>query len=386
MINFNLGVGASFGNAPPPPTLSDYGTDIRVWMRQAGDQKLILPGTVASPRIYTAGAVTDAAHTYNAGGSHKGNLILEAEEPGGVIVDLSYPGKSLAGGLTANGNLVISGTSSRVTFSNVYFRDGTVTVSGTNSIQFWHTDHQFDIDVWHAEPNQGYPTPYGNYHAAPRALTYTNNTAQLRLFGSYLHNTGTAMYSGSFDTIDRLTIMGVEIGDLGFGLTGPDFSVIHPDCIALFGKHLDTLISDCYFHADGPGTLGIVQFDETNSLLNVMDITNTWITNCDSVGLSLDLEPSGKISGVFTDVHVWGNGPAPSTDVGYQVVQDVRTQPIVYSITSFPYSQISYTQSGSNVNVAQVGDDPATQWRDAAGQGPEDCEAYMAANGWPASS
>ena len=72
-------------------------------------------------------------------GPLKGWLVLVAETPHGVVVDLS------------SGMLNLYPTTSRIMFVGFKFINGMVKITGADNIRFWYTEHTFPVAEWYRQ-------------------------------------------------------------------------------------------------------------------------------------------------------------------------------------------------------------------------------------------
>ena len=210
MTRGNHGVTAE--GAAPGGTPKNFGWDIRTAMGQAGGQKVIL-----EDGVYNTGTGSVlAAHA--AGSTYDGFLVLEAETPGGVTVDLS--GKRLTSTL---------GTS-RICFSGINFENGIFRMEGNELIRFWYCNWTYPIDVWHAQylaqgcvayppaiPRTGGSVNRGTEWPKIMALTQNNSPQITQVAPTSAPNKNIEFYGNDWS----------EIGDDGFsGYSANDMKMI----------------------------------------------------------------------------------------------------------------------------------------------------------------
>jgi hypothetical protein len=383
------------GSSPPPPPPGGQGTgisssdpthtDIRQWCRLPGDLWYQVPNGT-----YTAGQLSDAVHPAT-GGRYGGWVVLVAETPGSVIVDMSPPGDNLGGGLTANGDLIIDSASQRIMFVGFKFIDGTLTIDAPK-IRGYYTDHQFSVASWTGEPGFNISNPFSssNYHHwGNRAILTQSHSIGFDLIGSDLHNSSTAYYPQAGARTHN--IIGCDFYNISngnyYGDSGGDHGT-HPDCGGLVGGNYDGLtITDCHLHpgkANG-GIAGIVaDGDSTSNSGSHGPITNftlsrVWIHNLSGVGLSVggSSTGSGKCLVTGTDFHVWDCNDA-------EIIYWLDGVDVAYTLgaTIGDNSRVLYKPTSSTQGVAQTGTDPATAWRAVSGHAVGDWATYFASN-WP---
>jgi hypothetical protein len=402
---------------PPAPTGGggvDYGRDIYAWARQPGDQVLTVPNGTYSAGTYnpanppgrgvvTTNNLTDAGHAATAG-PYKGYLILQAETPGQVIVDMSAPGTALAGGVTANGDMYLSGqyvggTTSNIIFSGFKFQNGAITNAATN-IHFWYPEVTHPFSHWSAETGYSPSGAGTNYHGTNDCLFLTYGCVNTRWLGAYFHDIGTGPTLQAGVRSVRMT--GFKVGRVDHG---GRYDLIHPDALAFLGGNIwSNDFADFDINATGYG-LGVNNQNLsgtwaggagtwTSSDSSNNTFTRGWIHGCAGAGFQVNcfrkMDGSGTINnGTLTDFHVWGNGTLSGgqSDPGYQYIESVDTaQGITYTVGANPQpSRITYSATNSDSGVAQVGTDPATAWQATSGHSSSlaDLLAYFTALGWP---
>ena len=193
------------GSAPPAPSsgpvpvLVSVRSDIRSYLRLPGDQVVEVPdGT------YTGGNVT-APHPQTAG-PLKGWLVLVAENPHGVVVDLS------------SGMLNLYPTTSRIMFVGFKFTNGMVKVTGADNIRFWYTEHTFPASEWY---RQWVAAGGGHNVSQAQGLAAMNTMANPRPKAISIRN-----YQS--DTANSIELYGADIhdvGDDGLNVQGSDIRV-----------------------------------------------------------------------------------------------------------------------------------------------------------------
>jgi hypothetical protein len=266
--------------------LRDLGRDIRDYFELAGDQVVRVPdGT------YSAGTVS-APHPATSG-RYKGWLVLQAESPHGVVVDLS------------RGPLVLDSSTSRVLIVGFKFVKGSVEVAG-NNIAFWYTDHTFPASEWVRQASDKSHPERGTYRA-PRALyLHEWTTKNVSVLGADVHDTGTAvLVSKSTDTL----LQGVHTYNLSdMGMDPQD--VVHPDAIGgVAGSSKRFTVRDSWIRgrimmidANGSGSTGGPHTD--------MRFEDTWVSDSPSSGFTFTSRKDSAPWGLFgarVNVRSWGH-------------------------------------------------------------------------------
>lgn len=251
---------------------------------------------------YVGGAVT---------ASHDDWLVLRAETPGGVVVDLADTG------------LRLDATTRRIVFVGFKFVNGMVRLGGVDDIQFWYCDFTSPPAQWAAKyraaggtvpaaRNQrtgliaklANPLPTGIRMTSTR--TWTNH--DIGIYGSDIHDVGD---DGMFlADVGGLRVAGVRIWDV-------DEHGIDPG--ASFGNGGD------WFHNDGIQTAGAIDDVEiTDSWIGQKlqwgatgdDITNArfrrvWLAGSRTFGMINGVADGGRIlANSMEDVRAFGNGQA----------------------------------------------------------------------------
>lgn len=129
-------------NPPPPPPPGGYlGPDLRTYMAQPGDQVYVIPNGT-----YTAGQLSSAHQHAGTGGPYKGWLILQAQTPGGVTVDLSGGNPYVASKAAMT---ILNAGDYRIMFVGMKFVNGGVFfVHGVNRLRWWYCTHTFPVTEW----------------------------------------------------------------------------------------------------------------------------------------------------------------------------------------------------------------------------------------------
>jgi hypothetical protein len=338
-------------DSPPPVTtqatqpekLTDLGRDLRSYTKLAGDQVVVLPNGT-----YTAGTVS-APHAATTG-VDKGWLVLKANTPGGVVVDLS------------KAPLTLDSTTSRILFVGFKFVNGSVFAYGSN-LAFWYTEHTFPATVW-SEQAKDPSHPENGLYRAPR-LVYTNNPSShnVAFYGMDGHDTGTGfMVSGSRDT----HIEGANLWNFTDGGLDPQ-DVIHPDAIGGTSGNFDglsvsyTWIKGRVMLQDSPGNGGSTGGQVTN-----LNFSHDWMSNSPSAGIQFNSSrpttPRG-IFGQFNDVHIWApkNGNARIDTVDGKSYYTANNVPSRINVTESKVVAAAPSTDAATLNA----DNPAQQWRAA---------------------
>lgn len=383
---------------PPAPT-TDVGSftplnlgtsSILPYCRQSGDNAYEIPdGT------YTGGDLLDAAHPAT-GGRYNGYLLLKPQTLGGGVIDCSYPGKNLGGGLTAAGDLNINysrtdaqaftthGTSSGIIFVGFKVLNG-IAQCNAPDVWWWYPECTFPFSAWSAEPSY----PSGNYHRENGGL-YFGFGAVGGAYGANVHDAGTGPTIQQ--DVSDISIIGMKLIRLD---NGGNYDNVHPDAIQMLGGNNHRItISDCDLQPTVKGFGPNFQNGATNHQGKNSDnihVARVWVHNAAELGWQANsfLSSSGAVrilSGDFTDCHFWNNGTAHGgqNSAGWQWAEGIEGGgQITYTMGDNPApDKVLFTATRSDTLVAQTGTDPATAWQGTAGQGYADVFTFFAARGW----
>ncbi len=272
---------------PDGGRLVDLGRNLSPYIKLAGDQVITVPNGT-----YTAGTVS-APHAATAGPEH-GWLVLEAQSPYGVVVDLS------------KAPLTLDKSTSHVMFVGFKFVNGSVFAYGSD-ITFWYTDHTFPADVWVKQaPNPKYPEQ-GLYRAPRTVYTNTATSHRVSFYGSDVHDTATAFL---VSMSDHTMLEGVSIWNLSdMGVDPQD--VVHPDAIGgAVGGTTGLTVRDSWIKGrvmieDAPGNGGSPGGPFDDFLFD-----NSWVSNSPSSGFTFTAAKTTSPRGVFgtlNNVRSWAN-------------------------------------------------------------------------------
>jgi hypothetical protein len=331
----------SISGGPPTPvtqkgTLTDLGRDLRSYTKLAGDQVVVLPNGT-----YTAGTVSAPHNATN--GIDKGWLVLEAQSPGGVTVNL------------ANTGLTLDASTSRILFVGFKFVNGPIFTYGTD-IAFWYTDHSYPATTWAA---QGY-----KFNSNDTMHAYATTSKGISLYGSDLHDAGDAIdVSNSTGT----HLEGVNIWNLTDGGSKLDpQDHVHPDAIdATTGNVTNLSVSYSWIRGDI-----MVQDGATAKTSGGPDtglvFSHTWVSNSPSAGFQFNSSRTTTPRGIFgqlNDVRMF------SEHSGYGRIDRVDGK-MYYSPNQVP-SRVNVTEtqvsnSAPSTDAATLNaESPAQQWRAA---------------------
>jgi hypothetical protein len=281
-------------NQPVAPPL-DLGRDLTRYLTLVGDQVVTLrDGT------YTAGTVT-AAHPETSG-PYKGWLVLVAQTPHKVIVDMT------------SAPLTLNVGSSRVLFVGLTFTDGTVDIRG-DDIAFWYTEHTFPIEDWH----QQFEAAGGDSNAlktmkngTPKTIWIGNevngrSVQRTQILGADVHDVGDdgvyvdksrgAMVAGT-----RIWNVDKKNFDPGYNPWIPGTNaLIHNDGLQIPGSVYDFTMQDSYV-----GQTITVGGD--NASAAGLHWNNIWVTRADGVGMVFYSDNDHPVSGDMRSVRAWSNG------------------------------------------------------------------------------
>jgi hypothetical protein len=178
--------------------------DLRDYLQLPGDQLVVVPNGE-----YTAGSVV-AGHPATSG-VYGGWLVLVAETPGGVVVDLSAA------------ELVLQAGTSRILFVGFRFENGRVRNHGSH-IRYWYTTHTFPYDTWVAAG------AVDGVHNRPKTMLVAD-ADHIELYGATFTNVGDDginLYKSSDIRIEGSTF--TNINNAGHG------DIIHADALQVQGR------------------------------------------------------------------------------------------------------------------------------------------------------
>ncbi len=223
-------------------------SDLRDYLTLAGDQMVVVPNGT-----YTAGAVT-AGHPATTG-AYGGWLVLVAETPGQVVVDLS------------GAELTLQAGTSRILFVGFAFDNGRVRNHGDH-IRYWYTTHTFPYDTWVAAGG------VDGVHRRPKAMLIADAT-NIGLYGAVFSDVGDDginLYKSSDIGIDGTTFE--NINNAGHG------DIIHADAIQVQGRLTRMTVRHSVIERQFIST-------ETNGDLVDLVWEDSWFRDSRSAGLSL---------------------------------------------------------------------------------------------------
>jgi hypothetical protein len=291
------------------------------YLKLSGDRVVVVPDGV-----YTAGSVV-ASHPAT-GGPFGGWLVLQAETPGGVVVDM------------AKADLELLAGSSRVLFVGFRFANGLVSNAGTD-IAYWYTDHQFDHRSWQAESPR--------VHRVPRIFHTASGSQRVRVYGSDFHNgTATAVYLGSGSR--QVVLQGIKIWDVYERVPDPD-DILHVNTIS--GNSLiDLTVRDTY-------VVGRNKFMASKGNHTGLVIDNVWSTGAPGTGFQIIAMDGDSVQGVRRNVRSWAHNGAGVDRLDIIDGQQQRDH------NANPGRIYVLEQNNTTTPPPPGAIDPATAWRNA---------------------
>jgi hypothetical protein len=314
------------------PSIGDY-------ISKPGDQVVVVPngtyagGTVSAPHPATTGP-------------YKGWLVLVAQSPQGVVVDMtSTP-------------LTLDPSTNHVLFVGFKFQNGILSVQG-DDIAFWYTEHTFPIENW----NTQFQAYGGNANAlmtmpngVPKTIWIGNAPVyrivqRTQILGADIHDVGDdGVYvdKSQSGVIDGTRIWNVnkKTYDPGYNPWVPGMTeLIHNDGIQTPGATSDLTVADSYV-----GQTITVGGDNANS--SNLQFSNLWIARCDGVGMDLYSQNGNTVSGGMQNIQAWSNGYAINPyDPGWDWIRvDIVDSNQVSWPTSLNDPRLNVTSSGTNLN------------------------------------
>ncbi len=120
------------------PAPKNLGTDISKYLTLPGDQIVVIPnGTYSAGTDPVKKDLSVKAPHPATNGQYGGWLILVAEDPYQVVVDLYNTG------------LTLESPSARILFVGMSFINGTLTMNSIDNINFWYTNHEYKGCIYH---------------------------------------------------------------------------------------------------------------------------------------------------------------------------------------------------------------------------------------------
>lgn len=143
---------------PPPPPPGNFGTHLGDYMRQPGDQILVMAnGNYDGANINVLNSVHAAT-----GGVYNGWLIIQAQTQGQVTVDLSTTGMPLVWDGVNNG---FTHKQIRILFVGINFKFGMFVPEWVQYVRFYYCDWTVPINNWNT--NQYVPAYTAKYGQPP---------------------------------------------------------------------------------------------------------------------------------------------------------------------------------------------------------------------------
>ena len=315
-------------------------------------------------------------------------LVLRAETPGGVVVDLRETGLQLEEG------------TSKIVFVGFRFVDGMVRLAGVDSVNFWYCEFTSPPEAWQEQfraaggPDEAPRAERGKYirdlpNPLPTAIRLTGGSGarprrsrSVGIYGSDIHDVGDdALYVVHADGV---RLAGLRIWDV-------DERGIDPG--RAFGNSGD------WFHNDGIQTTGsLSDFELTDSWVGEkiqwaadgQDVTNVrfrrlWLAGSRTFGQINGISGRGRILDMtIDDVRAFANGQGDGTYL--EETDTVRTdfvdgrQIAIWPRTHHAPGRFEIAMSGTDdavpggvvvadgllSDIAQVrehDDNPANRWR-----------------------
>jgi hypothetical protein len=334
-----------------------------------GDQVVTVPSGT-----YTAGEISKTRSATS--GPYKGWLVLKAESPGSVVLDLAPPDASLPlairGTYNGNGRMVFASGAQRVLMCGFKHINGQCRVGGgASEIAWWYPHFEFPTERWFEFGNSYYP--------GPRTFDQCKGL-NLTMAGATFGKTGTGLIA---DHSRNLKLQGCRFHG-PFTDKGPNGEildpndVVHPDCFAAYsGRTKDLKLYDSSLM----GRWGVWDGRRNNETDPVwagratgLDYQRVW-NECSSSNqgftfgqlANASFAPEYGIAGAMRDIRCWG-GSRPRIDYYTTGASTFRTtgpptinqEPARINVTE---TNVIYgTVPSGGLASAQ---NPATLWRGA---------------------
>jgi hypothetical protein len=313
---------------------------------------------------YSGGNVTAPHPATN--GKYQGWLVLVAESPHDVVVDLS------------SGMLNLYPGTSRIMFVGFKFINGMVKITGADHIRFWYTEHTFPTSEWYRQwvavggglnvsETQGLAAlaRMGNPRPHPVEIrNYQSYTASnIELYGVDIHDAETGLTIQGQDHLlvgARIWNMSEGNYDPGYGGSGGATDLFHPDGIFTGGGVYSTTVQHSFLGArtEWAGQTGAIEGTRMDDL---------WMAGSVTAGIIVDSWGPTN-SGALTNIQSFGNRYGLRVDWhdGHTTVW-----PAMY-YTSLTTANINTTappgtlDANGQINLQTVlahPDNPANRWR-----------------------
>jgi hypothetical protein len=315
------------------------GSSITEYITRPGDQVVTVPdGT------YSGGTVS-APHPAT-GGPYQGWLVLVAQSPHGVVVDMSQS------------PLVLDVGTSRVLFVGFTFVNGTMSVRG-DDIAFWYTEHTFPIEEWNRQFQAAGGNAAGLQHmtnALPKAIwigdhTQGHTVTCTQILGADIHDVGD---DGVYvDKSQGAAIVGTRIWNIDKKTYDPGYNpwipslnaLMHNDGVQVPGAVQDLTMADSYVGQ----TITVGGDNASASNLQWHDL---WIARADGVGMVLYSQDGYRVSGAMANIQAWSNGfgEQPYDPTWDQIRVDIVDGKQVTWPGSLQDPRLSVSTSGTVIN------------------------------------
>jgi hypothetical protein len=323
------------------PAAATASSSIADFVTRAGDQVVTVPdgtysgGTVSAPHPATTGL-------------YRGWLVLVAQSPRGVVVDMSQR------------PLVLDVGTNRVLFVGFRFVNGVLSVRG-DDIAFWYTEHTFPVEEW----NRQFQAAGGNQNALltmnnadPTSIWVGDQTQgrilqRTQILGADIHDAGDdGIY---LDKSQNAVVQGVRIWNVEKKTYDPGINpwipsmheLIHNDGIQIPGAVYDLTVADSYV-----GQTITVGGD--NAPGENLHWNNLWLSRADGVGMVFYSQNGNPVTGSMSNIRSWSEGFAQTPyDPGWdQLRVDIVNGKQVTWPASLNDPMLNITSSGTNLNQA----------------------------------
>jgi hypothetical protein len=316
---------------------------------------------------------------------HDGWLVLRAESPGGVTVDLSETGLSLDDG------------TSRVIFVGFRFVNGSVRMAGVQDIHFWYCDFSFPPEEWARQyraaggtvpadraarnrfaSRMANPLPT-SVRARPGVVDPSRGNQRIGFWGSDFHDIGDdAIFLSDTETVlmAGLRIWNVDERQADPGRTyGNSQDWFHNDGIQTLGALRGVAIADSWIGQK-------IQWEASGRDIVNADFRRLWLAGSSTFGQINDTRNGGRIlANTQQDIRAFGNGQTHRShdnmrtdfvDGRQQAVWGVQFhrpgsfEMVASGVTIGAPAGITVNGDGRLADIAQVRDhreNPANQWR-----------------------
>lgn len=314
-------LGGGGGGGPDIP-VTDLGTSVGPYLHQPGGQRIVVGNGSYDGQV---GSLTGIRHDRDTSAPYKGWLILEAETPGGAILDLTDPGPGNAyrGGLqlvypgVANGFQVLP---LRIMLVGFHIINGLNDWQWLDYIRTWHCTVSNEVHQWDDQYKTAYdakhggdPFQYSTWDANLGMGNWTSSairclfvTHREHYFTDFVDIGDDALFSSLGDVFLRgCRTDNIEHHNVNYLNPAEGYGLKHSDFVQTSGG-TTIRARNCSFQGHG-------QF-QTNAGSVTLDFDNYWQYGSPGIGMSFDESAGGGIVGTMKRGRWFANGQYNYTD------------------------------------------------------------------------